>query len=168
MTGTNAREGVRVGSSGIGGRGVFAARAFAAGERVRDVRIAREVTESEPLGPDEDPQHAFLSDGRYLLVGAPDRYLNHSCDPNAYLRYVGDRIELVARRAIAAGAEITLDYLINNSGGDTWPCHCGAPRCRGRTAKSFFHLPDEVQREYRPLLADWFVRRHVSELARLD
>jgi hypothetical protein len=31
----------------------------------------------------------------------------------------------------------------------------------------FFHLPHERQREYRPLLADWFVRRHAERLAKL-
>jgi len=65
------------------GQGVFALRGFAAGERIRVVNIEREVTEQRPLGPEDDPDHAFLSDGKMLLVGQPDRYLNHSCDPNA-------------------------------------------------------------------------------------
>lgn len=108
-----------------------------------------------------------MADGRYLLVGEPDRYLNHSCDPNAYKRYTQSRIELIARRTIEVGDEITLDYLINNAGGDTWPCHCGATRCRGMTGTSFFDLPEEFQREYFPLLAPWFKRRYVDRLAHL-
>ena len=67
-----------------------------------------------------------------------------------------------------AGDELTLDYLINNSGGDSWPCHCGAVRCRGETARSFFHLPLEIQLEYLPLLAPWFVKRHSRELEDLN
>jgi hypothetical protein len=35
-------------------------------------------------------------------------------------------------------------------------------------AGDFFKLPVEWQLEYRPLLADWFVRRHRERLAALD
>lgn len=94
----------------------------------------------------------------------PDRYFNHCCDPNVYLRFAADRIDVVARRDVDAGAELTLDYLINNPGGDSWPCHCRAERCRGETSHSFFTLPPEVQREYLPLLAPWFQKRYAREL----
>jgi hypothetical protein len=56
----------------------------------------------------------------------------------------------VTRRELVTGTELTIDYLINNQGGDSWPCRCGADRCRGETGKSFFSLPDEFQREYLP------------------
>jgi len=32
----------------------------------------------------------------------------------------------------------------------------------------FFRLPAQWQREYRPLLADWFVRRHRERLEAID
>ena len=147
------------------GLGVFALRGFAARERIQVVNIEREVTEEQPLGPEDHPEHAFLSDGRLLLVGEPDRYLNHSCDPNAYVWYRGADIDLIARRSIEAGEEITVDYLINNAGGDSWECRCGSERCRGKTAASFFELPIDIQREYYPLLAPWFLRQHASRLA---
>jgi hypothetical protein len=66
----------------------------------------------------------------------------------------------VARRNIQAGEEITCDYNINIIGGTSWPCHCRSNRCRGETIGDFFKLPLAIQQEYRPLLADWFVRRH--------
>ena len=102
-----------------------------------------------------------------VVHNEPDRYYNHSCDPNAYLRFVGSRTEVVARRNIAAQTEVTIDYLINNSGGNSWPCHCLASRCRGETGESFFTLPNAIQREYAPLLAPWFVRNHHAEIAAL-
>ena len=74
----------------------------------------------------------------------------------------------VARRDIQPGDEITCDYNVNITGGTAWPCHCGAARCRGTTVGDFFLLPPEIQREYRPLLADWFVRRHAAALRRLQ
>ena len=95
----------------------------------------------------------------------PDCYVNHSCDPNAWVLYEEDACHLVARRDVAAGDELTCDYNINIADGTRWPCKCGAARCRGEVAGDFFALPAEWQREYRPLLAAWFVRRHRERLA---
>ena len=60
-----------------------------------------------------------------MLLGSPDCYVNHSCDPNAYVLYEGESSFLVARRDIAAGDEVTCDYNINVTGGDAWECQCG-------------------------------------------
>ena len=73
----------------------------------------------------------------------------------------------MARRSIDPGEELTLDYLINNEGGDSWACLCGAARCRGRTGVSFFDLPPMFRREYAPLLAPWFIRRNAERLDEL-
>jgi hypothetical protein len=155
---------VEVRSSAKRGQGVYAVAACPAGERLREIAIERELTPDAPLGPTDDPSHAFLADGKYLLVGYPDRYLNHSCDPNAYVEYFGNQLFLVARRDINPDEEICLDYLINNAGGDSWKCDCQASRCRGMTGRGFFDLPRDVQREYLPLLAPWFTRRFAAQI----
>jgi SET domain-containing protein len=157
---------VEVRPSTIEGLGLFALRDFAAGDRIRAIRIEREVTPDAPLRPDrgERADHCDYPDGRVVLLGYPDRHVNHSCDPTAWVRYRGQGCELVARRAMARGAEITCDYQINITGGSRWPCRCGAARCRGEVVGDFFALPPALQREYRPYLADWFVRRHGERL----
>lgn len=148
---------------------MFACRPFSAGERIRRINVVREVTADAPLREDlgERADHCDYPDGKVVLLGFPDRHLNHSCDPNAYVLYRADECYLVARRSIRAGEEITCDYNINITGGSAWPCHCGAARCRGATTGDFFLLPPDIQQEYRPLLADWFVRRHAERLALL-
>jgi SET domain-containing protein len=160
---------VDVRESPIEGLGVFAARLFRGGDRIRRVNVLREITADARLREDlgERQDHCDYPDGRVVLLGFPDRHVNHSCDPSAYVLYEGDAVYLVARRDIAAGDEITCDYNINISGGTSWPCNCGAVRCRGTTVGEFFGLPPEIQREYRALLADWFVHRHAERLARL-
>jgi len=160
---------VAVRRSRIGGLGVFAVRSLGAGELIRELELGREITRDTPLRPGdgEYPEHCTVVDGRLFLVGSPDRYFNHACDPNAYLRFAPTRTEVIARRKIEEGDELTIDYLINNAGGDSWPCRCGAPRCRGETHRSFFDLPEALQREYLPLLAPWFLRRHSRELERI-
>jgi len=157
---------VDVRPSPIEGLGVFAASAIPANLRIRRINAAREITRAQPLREDlgERRDHCDYSGGRVVLLGFPDRHLNHSCDPNAYVAHEGAGSFLVARRDIARGEEITCDYNINISGGTAWPCRCGAARCSGTCVGDFFLLPAHVQREYRPLLADWFVRAHAARL----
>ena len=163
-------SGVAVSSSAIEGLGLFAARPFHSGELIRAISVVREVTPAAPLREDlgERADHCDYPDGRTVLLGFPDRHINHSCDPNAWVRYQAGRPLLVARRAIAAGEEISCDYSINITGGSAWPCRCGAVRCRGIVEGDFFRLPPGIQREYRPLLAEWFVRRHGDRLSALE
>ena len=166
---------VEVKASPIQGLGAFAVRSYQPGERIRRVNIVREVTDEAPLRPEagERIEHCAYPSGKVVLWGFPDRHYNHSCDPNAYELPEGDGAEtvyIVVRRSIAAGEEITVDYSVNTAGGSSWPCHCGAARCRGETVGDFFELPRELQLEYLPLLADWFAARHrnrVDELRRL-
>ena len=161
---------VEVRPSGIEGLGVFATRSFGIGERIRRVNVVREITPDAPLREDlgERADHCNYPDGKMVLYGHPDHYVNHSCDPTAYEVFEQEATWLVARREIQAGAEITCDYNINIADGTAWPCRCGAARCRGTVVGDFFRLPPEWQREYRPLLAEWFVRRHRERVAALD
>jgi hypothetical protein len=131
------------------------------------VNVVREITPEAPIRDDlgERTDHCNYPDGKVVLYGLPDRHLNHSCDPNAYEVFEEGATFLVARKDIEAGTEITCDYNINITGGTSWPCHCGAVRCTGTVAGDFFFLPPALQHEYRPLLADWFVRRHLARLA---
>ncbi len=161
---------VEVKASRIEGLGVFAARPFRAGELIRRVHVVREITPEAPIREDlgERVDHCSYPDGKTVLFGFPDRHLNHSCEPNAWELYEGGSSYLVARRDIAAGEEITCDYNVNIADGTAWPCRCGAARCRGVVAGDFFLLPKAWQREYRPLLAEWFVGRHRERVAELD
>jgi SET domain-containing protein len=160
---------LEVKSSRIEGLGLFALRSFLAGETIHRINVVREVTADAPLREElgERADHCDYPDGKVVLIGFPDRHINHSCDPNAYVQYSADACSIVARRRIAVGQELTCDYNINITGGTAWPCHCGAARCRGTTTGDFFLLPPEIQREYLPLLAEWFVRRHAQRLAEL-
>ena len=89
---------VAVRRSQVGELGVFTLKPLQAGQLIREFKLEREVTPESPLGRDERPEHCPLIDGRFFLVAAPDRYFNHSCDPNVYLRFQASRIDVVARR----------------------------------------------------------------------
>jgi uncharacterized protein len=169
--GWSSGQDVTARESRIAGLGVFAERPFAAGDVVLVIDTSRVVDDERPLRPEagEHEEHCtYLRDGRVVLLQAPERHLNHSCDPNAYLRTVGTGLHVVARRPIESGQEVTLDYLINTHGGTRWRCHCEADRCRGLLEQSFFDLPLELQQEYLPLLEDWFAQQHSEAVARLE
>ena len=74
--------------------------------------------------------------------------LNHSCDSNLWM---ADEVTLVARRDIAAGEELTVDYALHTADPD-WeldgPCNCGSALCRGTVRGSDWRLA-EIQERYR-------------------
>jgi SET domain-containing protein len=153
---------IQVRPSGIEGLGIFALRPIRAGERITRVHVVREITPEAPIREEigERVEHCAYPDGKVVLIAFPERHVNHSCDPNAY--------DLVALRPIAPCEEVTIDYNVNIADGTAWPCHCGASRCSGMVVGDFFLLPLEWQHEYRPLLAEWFIRRHAARIAALD
>ena len=158
---------VEVRRSRIEGLGVFACRSFRAGERIRRVNVVREITAEAPIRQDlgESVDHCSYPDGKVVLWGSPDRHVKHSCDPNAWLLYDPDALPyFVARHDIAAGDEVTCDYSINAGEGGGWPCNCGSARCRRVIEGGFFGLPGELRQQYRPFLAEWFVRRNRERL----
>jgi len=161
-------ESVVVGASGIEGQGVFSVKAFLEGETVLGIDDSRTVDERNPLGPGDEPRHCdYLARGAVVLMQPPERYINHSCRPNTYVKTAGGRRQVIALRHIPAGEEITYDYCINGGGDTVWTCHCGAGRCRGVIHSDFFHLPMELQREYLPLLDAWFREERSAELQQL-
>ena len=102
-----------------------------------------------------------------MLLGLPDRHLNHRCEPNAYIREIDGETYIYARRDIRDGEEITNDYCMNNRGDESWQCNCGAPACRKTIHSDFFDLPLEKQVEYLPLLMDWFVEENAAQISEL-
>ncbi len=108
---------VEVRESVIEGLGVFALRSFREGERIRCIRHEREITPQSPLQDGELLEHCSYPDGRTVLVGFPDRHVNHSCDPNCYKLYEDDSVSMVARRSISLGEELTFDYNLESVNG---------------------------------------------------
>lgn len=168
---TGRARDVYVSASEIHGVGVFASRDFAEGETVLVMDDSRIVDDEHPLRPElgEVEHHCdYLEGGKVILQGRPERHINSSCDPNVYARRrEGEPSRVVARRAIRAGEELTSDYIIDCHGGIVWRCNCRSARCRRTIVSSFFDLPPELQREYLPLLNDWFVAEHREQVEAL-
>jgi SET domain-containing protein len=130
--------------SSVHGKGVFAMRPLAAGERVLEYkgeitawhvavrRHRREGVEG----------HTFLfglSDGRVIdgsCGGNSSRWLNHSCAPNCESVEDGGRIFIHALRPIEAGEELFIEYLLatddpmDEAVRAQYACRCTAEGCR--------------------------------------
>lgn len=139
------------------GSGVFATQPIHKGEHL--------VTYYGPLlhksEVDWDDYHLQIGEEHYLgASGDFDDYINHSCNPNAGFK---DGLYLVARRDIAVGEEITLDYstVIDEDGFEGITCQCGETSCRG-AIQSFRHLAEMRQQALRPWLLPYLREKYYA------
>lgn len=161
---------VIVKESAINGLGAFALQNLAKGEMILAIDDARVVTPELPLmaSKGELEYHCdYLAGGKVVLMQVPERHINHGCDPNTFVRTLLGVRYVFALRSIAPGEEITYDYCINGFGDVLWKCNCGSPRCRKTIHSDFFHLPDELQVEYLPLLDDWYIEEYKEGVRKL-
>lgn len=118
---------VVVKKSKIDKRGVFAVRDFEKGEVVLKwrPRILKKL-EVDKLS-DNEKHYIDRVDKKYFLMQAPEKYVNHSCEPNTKAKNNCD----VAIRNIKKGEEITSNYSKNSL--MPFKCICGSKKCK--------HLP---------------------------
>lgn len=119
---------IAIKKSSISGKGVFAKRNFKKGEVVLAWHPI-EMSQAEAKSLAKSAKHYVSTiDGKYLYMQPPERYVNHSCEPNTETKGLYD----VALREIRSGEEITSDY--SGSGLVNFECLCGSPRCRHHIA----------------------------------
>ena len=133
-------------ASAVHGKGVFATRQLAAGERVIEyvgevISMAQAIAR-HPHDP-SNPDHTFyfhLDNGRVIdaLHGGNDsKWINHSCRPNCVPDEDRGRIFILTRRLVFKGEELTFDYglvsdePVSEALKARYACRCGAKKCRG-------------------------------------
>ena len=85
-------------TSGIHGKGLFAAKRFSVGEVIGRIKY---------IPTDEDGPHVLWVNDQGILVESDLKYINHSARPNAC--YCED-LDVVALKLINKDEEITHDY----------------------------------------------------------
>ncbi len=156
-------RGVAVRPSPIHELGVFAARRYRRNEFVLQPDESRVLTSTNVL-PEEERKYCYDLPGKSILWPPPERYINHSCEPNVYVKTVAGVRVVLALRDIGRDEEITLDYRMDGFSGNLWQCNCGSARCNGICDENFFHLPKALQLEYLPHLDDWFVEEFQEQV----
>src|SRR3989344_2028653 len=91
------------------GKGVFAKRALVKGELVLVIDDTRIVDDLHPLDESkgETTDHCdWLANGKVVLMPIPERYINHSCDPNVFVKTMLSIRYVFALHDIAKDEEI--------------------------------------------------------------
>jgi SET domain-containing protein len=137
---------VRVRSSRIHGKGVFALKSIRKGARVIEYlgdRVTHKEADARYETKTTDDNHTFLFIvDRGVVIdasfnGNAARFINHGCDPNCESVIEDRRVFIEAIRAIKPGEELKYDYQIGRDKDDppnvdeVFACRCGSPKCRG-------------------------------------
>jgi len=122
------------------GYGLFTTQPFSAGQRIVtfEGKAHRVVTRRHVESVWREPFRSWFTYRAWPLtdevwvVWSPDPEdwtpIDHSCDPSCWL----EGLDIVARRDLAAGVEITVDYAtMYNEVMPDFECTCGADSCRG-------------------------------------
>ena len=118
------------------GRGCFALVPFRKRQKIAayDGELLRGKRKIEArIAAQDEVKVIWITDGTAIdgaAGGNETAYLNHSCDPNAFMRAASrDKVLFFALKDIPAGAEITIDYR-NPENPPSRGCKCGAANCR--------------------------------------
>lgn len=151
--------------SAIAGRGLFAEQDLETGEVVA-VKAGRilERAAVEALPEELFATEIQIADSLHLAATTPEErdavmlFLNHSCEPN--VGFAGN-IVLVTMVDVAAGEELTVDYVMFDIIGGAMACTCGRPRCRGTVTGDDWRRT-ELQERYRGYFS-WYLQRKIDD-----
>ncbi len=145
---------VLVKESRIEGTGVYAVRDFKKGEIVITWKADRIMKKEaiKNLSKDNQNHLCYIGKGQYIVQQSPERYVNHSCDPNTYVKNKRD----IAKRDIKKGEEITTDYSLDSMEDWEMTCECGSKNCRKTIYGDFRKLDEKSKKKLEPFLEEWF------------
>src|SRR5512145_2929037 len=126
--------GLTIRESPIQGKGCFATTSFKKRHKIAEYTGERITTAEAKRRAHRQKLRICAVNNRWSLDGSRGgngtHYINHSCEPNAFMQILYDHILFIALRDIEAGEEITIDYE-QTLHSDEKRCICGAKTCRG-------------------------------------
>jgi SET domain-containing protein len=118
---------VLIKKSRIEGKGVFANTNFKKGDVVMKWDASMTLTKNEAkFIPARYRKYLVHHKGRFIMSQAPEKYLNHSCEPNTKEGNLYD----VALKSIRKGEELTTDYSIEDPLHLKMKCNCKSKNCK--------------------------------------
>jgi hypothetical protein len=126
---------VKVAKSKIAGKGAYALQNIPVRKKIGDLGgVIITMKEAMQLIKDLKVINCVELDNNLALNASANpndmRFINHSCNPNCYIRVTKNRVEFYALKNIKKGQELSCDYGETHHEG-TLPCKCGAKNCRG-------------------------------------
>ena len=130
--------GLEIKESSINGKGCYATKAFGGNRKIAEYAGERISNAEANRRADRKTLRICAINNRWSLDGSRGgngtHYINHSCEPNSYMKISYGHILFIALRDIEAGEEITIDYE-STLHSNKKKCTCGAPSCRGTINK---------------------------------
>ena len=126
---------INTGPSEIDGQGAFAGEVIAARRKIGHLGGEVITLRQARIRAARTKRVAMVEFGNGYALDAsvnPNelRYINHSCQPNTYMRCINNRVEFWSLRRIRKGEELTCNYGPTHHDGKL-KCRCGAPGCQG-------------------------------------
>jgi len=126
---------VEVNKSEIHGNGLYAKKKIPARKKIGSLagEIISKKKAREKARLNESISIVELWNGKALdasTINNEMRFINHSCQPNTYMRTLDNHVEFYSLRSIKAKEELTCDYGPTHHDGKR-KCNCGAPNCKG-------------------------------------
>ncbi len=134
----NLAPGLAIKKSAIEGKGCFATVAFKQRRKIAEYSGERITNAEANRRASRRKLRICAINDRWSLDGSRGgngtHYINHSCEPNAFMQILYDHILFIALRDIRPGEEITIDYE-STLHSNKKRCICAAPSCRGTINK---------------------------------
>src|SRR4030042_3077318 len=159
---------ITIENSPLHGSGLFANNFIKKGEELLIIDDTHVVVDTATLTKEDWEYNTDFINEKVIIMQEPEKFINHSCDPNCYVKTINNIRRVISRRELRKGDEITLDYAINGDNEGTFECRCRSDRCRKRYIGNYFKLPIEIQKEYLPLLDDWFINKYSNNINKLQ
>ena len=145
-------------SVGKKGKGVFSLKNFQPGQTILRLKhnkiVSKEIVSK--LSYHYQNHMGYVGKGKYAIYKSPEKYINHSCDPNVYFKHINTFSEkVIAIKPIKSGEEIVSDYTIDSV--DDWrmKCQCGSRNCRKNVSGLFSSLDKNTQKKYFEYAPKW-------------
>ncbi|MBW3014626.1 SET domain-containing protein [Candidatus Woesearchaeota archaeon] len=153
------------------GNGLYANKNFKKDELILIVDLSRLksfTAKQMQKDPKLQSDHCdYVGNQRFVISHHPYSYMNHSCDPNVYVKHLSmKKMKYYAMRNIRKGEELTYDYGANalegfdKIGWKSFKCACGSKKCRKIVFSNFFKLPKRLQKNYFQYLPPGIKRRY--------
>lgn len=131
--------GLAVAKSAINGKGCFATQFFPARRKIAEYTGELIKAREAYMRAMRRAKHRMCAiDERWSIDGSRGgngtHYINHSCQPNSFMRITRGHILFMALRDIRPGEEITIDY-VQTYHSNKKRCRCGAASCRATINK---------------------------------
>lgn len=124
-----------------------------------------------PLEGQISPRY-FVEHDRYFQLtedfiyewvpGMRENYLNHSCNPNCFIKVIKGIPSLITKRNIKSNEELCYNYntvmydLEKNWA--SFPCHCKSSKCIGRI-RGFLYLTPNEEKEIESMLTPFILSK---------